>query len=165
MRLSLIVALAENRVIGRANGLPWRIPGDLKHFKQITMGKAIIMGRKTFESIGRALPGRHNIAVSRDLAFAPDFVEVARTLDAALHAAAGWGDEEALVIGGAELYRQALPQVERLYLTEVHAQVEGDVLFPEWDREQWHELSRQRHEATDGAQYPYSFVTLERGPA
>ncbi|CCQ73478.1 dihydrofolate reductase [Magnetospira sp. QH-2] len=165
MRISLIVAMAENRIIGRANGLPWRISADLKHFKAITTGKAVIMGRKTYESIGRPLPDRHNIVVSRDLDFEPDCVEVARSLKAALHAAEGWGDDEAMVIGGAAIYEQALAQADRLYLTEVHAEVQGDVSFPEFDPCQWRELSRERHSAGQGADHDYSFVVLERGIA
>ncbi len=163
MRISLIAALAENRVIGRANRLPWHIPGDLKRFKGLTMGKAVIMGRRTCESIGRPLPGRHNIVVSRDLSFGPQNVEVARTLDAALSAAAGWGDDEAMVIGGAELYAQALPRAERLYLTEVRATVEGDVLFPDIDPDDWTEVWRQEI-VPHGDEIPHAFVVLERRP-
>ncbi len=161
MRISLIAALAENRVIGRENGLPWRIPGDLRRFRDITMGKAVIMGRRTFESIGKPLPGRHNIVVSRDLAFAPQNVEVARALDAALRAAEGWGDDEAMVIGGASLYEQALPRADRLYLTEVHAEVDGDTLFPDVDPAEWEELSRHE-KAADGETLAHSFVVLAR---
>jgi len=159
MRLSLIAAVAANGVIGRAGGLPWRIPADLRHFKAVTLGKPVIMGRKTWQSIGRPLPGRRNIVVSRDARFVAEGAEVAASLDAALAAVAD--AEEAMVIGGAAIYAEALPRADRLYLTEVHADVEGDVYFPEFDRAAWRETAREDHPA--GGDAPaFSFVTLER---
>lgn len=162
MRLSLIVAMAENRVIGRDNALPWHISADLQRFRQVTMGKAVIMGRRTWESIGRPLPGRHCIVVSRDPRFEPDCIEVARSLEAAVKAAEGGGTDGTFVIGGAALYEQALPHASRIYLTQVHAEVDGDTRFPEFDSSQWREVSSARFEAGDKADHPYSFVILDR---
>lgn len=167
MRIALIVAVAENGVIGRQNKLPWYLPNDLKYFKKMTMGKPVIMGRKTFESIGKALPGRTNIVVSRQTDCGlPEGVRLANTLqqaftigeaDALLN-----GVEEMMVIGGAELYAMALPQVSRLYLTQVHAEVEGDAYFPAWQPEQWREIAREDFSAEGPNPYDYSFVVLER---
>ena len=158
--LSLIVAMDRRRLIGRDNGLPWRLPDDLKQFKRLTVGKTILMGRKTWDSLGRPLPERENWVLSRDPAFAPTGARVFTSLDAVLAAHAGG---ELMVIGGAELYRQALPLAERLYLTEVDAEVEGgDAWFPAFDRGQWQELSSQTHAADERHAYPFRFVTLER---
>lgn len=159
MRISLIVAVAENGVIGRDGDLPWRIPADLRFFKETTMGKPIVMGRKTFESIGRALPGRTNIVISRDSSFAADDIVVVGDLEAALVVA---GDvPEVMVIGGAQVYALALPRADRIYLTEVHAAPVGDVGFPELDPGVWRETSRTEHGSEDGVP-GYAFVTLER---
>ena len=160
MKLSIIVAMAENRVIGRDNGLPWHLPADLKHFKAITMGKPIIMGRKTWESIGRPLPGRTNIVVTRTPDYKADDCEVVHSLDEALAAVDGF--DEAMVIGGAEFYRQALPQASTLYLTLVHAAVTGDTYFPELDLQQWREAERKDFAADENNPYAYSFIRLER---
>jgi dihydrofolate reductase len=159
VRISLIAAVARNGVIGRDGGLPWRIPADLRFFKETTMGKPIVMGRKTLESIGRALPGRQNIVVTRSAGFAADGVTVADSLDAAI-AAAGDADE-VMVIGGAEIYALAFARAQRLFLTEVDAAPEGDAHFPEFDRAAWREVARADHPA-DGDTPAYSFVTLER---
>lgn len=159
MRLSLIVAVAENGVIGRDGDLPWHISADLKFFKETTTGHPIIMGRKTHQSIGRALPGRKNIVISRDPDFAVDDVVVVGDLDSALAAA---GDAaEVMVIGGAQIYALALPRADRVYLTEVHVTADGDTLFPDLDRGVWRETARVDH-AADGDTPAFSFVTLER---
>ncbi len=161
MRLALIAAVARNGVIGRGGDLPWRIPADLKYFKATTMGKPMIMGRRTFDSIGKALPGRTSIVVTRQSGFQAAGVEVAGDLDRAVEIAAGLGAEEAMVIGGGEIYAAALPRADRLYLTEVHIEAEGDVYFPPLDRSQWRELSRDDHPA-EGETPAFSFVILER---
>src|SRR5262245_37513826 len=129
MRISLIAAMAENGVIGRGGQLPWRLEADLARFKQLTMGHTVIMGRKTWESIGRPLPGRRMIVVTRQGRYAADGIEVAGNLEAALEAARVAGEEEAFIIGGAEVYRQALPLADRLYMTLVLAEIEGDTKF------------------------------------
>lgn len=166
IRVALIWAMSRNRVIGRNNALPWYLPEDLKYFKRVTMGKPIIMGRKTWESIGRPLPGRSNIVVSRDTRFEAEGAKVVHSLDEALKMAENIalinGGEEAVIMGGAEIYRQALPLADRLYLTQVHAEVEGDALFPEFDIERWHELGREDFQASGSNPYDYSFVILER---
>jgi dihydrofolate reductase len=160
MRLSLVVAAAENGVIGAGNQLPWRLPDDLKHFKAITMGKPILMGRKTYESIGKPLPGRTNIVLSRcrDLSL-PGCVVV----DSVQAAIATAGDaEELAVIGGAEVYAQALPSADLIHLTRVHATIEGDVTFPELSSREWTEQFIERHPADERHTYPFSFMVLER---
>jgi len=166
MRVALIVAMGENRVIGRAGALPWRLPEDLKHFKSLTMGKPIIMGRKTFRSIGRALPGRANIVVTRDRAFGADGVDVVHSLDDALatarDAAGALGADEIMVIGGAEIYAGALGRAGRVYLTEVHAAPDGDAFFPMFDPAEWTETSRKRHPGAGADGPAYSFVQLDR---
>lgn len=167
MILSVIVAAAENGVIGRNNALPWHLPGDLRYFKRTTMGKPVIMGRKTFESIGRPLPGRTNIVITRQSNYsAPDGVRVVNSLDEALALAEDValidGAEELMVIGGEAIYAGALPLAQRLYLTEVHAEVEGDAHLPPIDWGQWRELSRERFEAVSPNPYAYSFVVYER---
>jgi dihydrofolate reductase len=139
MSLALIVAVAENGVIGRDNALPWHISEDLRYFKQVTSGKTVIMGRKTFQSIGRPLPNRTNIVVTRDPAFKAEGVLVAHSLDDALSKA---GDGEAMVIGGSSLFEETLSRADRFYLTEIHRAYEGDVHFPNWDRALWREASR-----------------------
>lgn len=165
-RLAIIVAAAENGVIGRNNGLPWHLPEDLRYFKRVTMGKPIVMGRKTFESIGRPLPGRSNIVISRNTEFAPPGVRVVASLDEAVAVA---GDiahdedvDEVVVIGGAEVYRLAMAAAGRLYITEVHASVAGDVTLPPIHWPDWQELSRERHAASEGNPFDYSFVVYDR---
>ncbi|MEH6568475.1 MAG: dihydrofolate reductase [Halioglobus sp.] len=166
MRLCLIAAVAENGVVGNNNALPWHLPGELAYFKRQTLGKPIVMGRKTFESIGRPLPGRTNIVVSRNKSYAPEGVEVVDSLESSLTLAAGIartdGQEDLMVIGGAAIYAAALPLAERLYITEVHAEVEGDAYFPEVDWRQWREVSRQRNAAPESDGYDFSFVVFQR---
>jgi len=164
-RLSLVVAMARNRVIGRDGALPWRIPGDMRYFKRVTMGKPLVMGRKTFQSIGRPLPGRANIVVTRDTGFAADGVTVAHGVDAAVAIARDIarhdGVDEIMVVGGGEIYAAVLPAADRIYLTEVAVDVAGDALFPAIARDAWRETTRTAHPA-DGAAPAHAFVTLER---
>lgn len=166
MKLSLIWAMARNGVIGRNNALPWYLPEDLRYFKRVTMGKPIIMGRKTWDSIARPLPGRTNIVITRDRQFEVEGVKIVHSLDEALALASRIahidGAEECMVMGGAEIYALALPQAERLYLTQVHAEVEGDAYFPNFDAGQWQELAREDFEASGANPYAYSFLVLER---
>lgn len=166
MRLALIWAMSRNRVIGRNNALPWYLPEDLKYFKRVTMGKPIIMGRKTWESIGRPLPGRTNIVISRQADLQIEGVKVVDSLDAAIRHAENIclidGVDEAVVIGGAEIYALALPKAARLYMTQVHAEVHGDAFFPQIDLDAWQELAREDFAASGANPYDYSFVVLER---
>lgn len=166
MKLAIIVAMAENRVIGVNNNLPWYLPQDLKYFKAVTMGKPIIMGRKTHESIGKPLPGRTNIVISRNPMAEYEGCSVVGSLTEAIELAENQclidGAPEAMVIGGAQIYEAALPFAERLYLTEVHASVRGDAFFPRFDRNEWHELAREDFDAEGDNPYDYSFTLLER---
>ena len=166
MRLAVIVAQSENRVIGRNNKLPWHLPEDLKYFKSVTMGKAIIMGRKTYDSIGRPLPGRTNIVVSRNANYQQPGVEVVHDLPSAIKQAESLaiisGNDEALIIGGSQLYQQALPFADRLYLTQVHHQVDGDAYFPEIFDADWELVEREDFSADDRNPYNYSFLVLDR---
>ena len=165
MRLSIIVAAADNGVIGHNNALPWHLSEDLQHFKRLTLGKPILMGRKTFESIGRPLPGRTNIVISTNPDYQPDGVRVVGSLPDALALAESIalidGAEELMVIGGAQIYAEALPRAQRLYLTRVHAEVEGDAFLPTIDWSQWREIARERHAAVPPNPYDYSFVVYE----
>jgi dihydrofolate reductase len=159
--LELVVAAAENDVIGRAGQLPWHLPADLRHFKSLTVGRHILMGRKTYESIGKALPDRTNLVMSRTANFAPAGAKVVATLKDAQQAAAG--QPQLMVIGGAEIYRQCLPIARRIHLTLVHTQIQGgDTFFSAWRGTQWREVQRERHEADAKNSYAYSFVTLDR---
>ena len=160
MKLTLIAALADNRVIGRGGTLPWHLPDDLRRFKSLTMGRPMLMGRRTFESIGRALPGRRNMVLTRGPAAFPPGVEAVATLPAALATCAG--AEELCVIGGAEVYRQALPLATRLEITRVHGAIDGDVFFPDYDATQWREVARVEHAADERHAWPMTFLTLER---
>ena len=163
MRISLIVATAKNGIIGHNNQMPWHLPADFAYFKKITMGHPVIMGRKTFEAIGRALPGRRNIVVSRNPDFSADGVEVATSLEAAISACQHLhACEDAFVIGGATLYAEALPRADRLYITEVDASPEGDTLFPTRDQNLWREIARERREADERNVHAMQFVVLER---
>lgn len=166
IKLSLIVAMAQNRVIGINNNLPWHLSEDLKYFKRVTMGKAIIMGRKTYESIGKPLPGRTNIVVTRNEDYIADGIKVVHSLDEAIKLSENIAliddSEEAMVIGGAELYQQALVKADRIYLTEVHAEVQGDAYFPEFNRDEWQEIGREDFQAVESNIYDYSFIVLER---
>lgn len=160
--VELVVAVAENDVIGRDNQLPWRLSADLRHFKALTLGKAVLMGRKTYQSIGKALPGRTNVVLTRAGDFAPPDCIVVGSVDAARRAT--MGDSALMVIGGAEVYRQCLPFATRIHLTVVHTHIEnGDTFFTGWREPGWRESSRERHEADGANTFPYSFVTLDRG--
>ena len=162
MILSLVAALGNGRVIGIQNRLPWRLPADMRHFRRVTLGKPVLMGRKTFESIGKPLPGRLNIVVTQDPTYRVEGVTVAHTIDEALAAV---GDAaEVMVIGGASFYAQLLPRAQRLYLTLIHHDFEGDAFFPAFAREEWREVDRIDHAADADNPYPYSFLILERKP-
>jgi len=162
--VSFVVARADNGVIGRDNALPWHLPADLRHFKRLTVGKPVVMGRRTFESIGKPLPGRHNIVMTRDPAWTADGVTVVPNLAEAI-AAAGLDSktraDEVMIIGGAAVYAEALPIATRVHLTEVHLSPDGDTILPPFEPERWRETAREDHPAADG-QPAYSFVTLER---
>jgi dihydrofolate reductase len=160
MDISIIVAMDENGVIGLNNRLPWRLTADLKHFREVTMGKPVVMGRKTFESIGKPLPGRHNIIVSRQADLTHAGCTVVNSLEQAIEAASGAA--EVMIIGGAEIYRETLPRANRIYLTRVHTAVTGDTHFPEIDYDGWRETSIEEHAADERNEYPFSFVVLER---
>ncbi len=166
MRLSLIVAFTENGVIGKDNDLPWRLAGDLKRFKEITLGKPIVMGRKTFESIGRPLPGRTNIVMTRAPGYsAPGIMPVCDFTNAVALgkiAAAKTDADEIMVIGGASIYSEALLLVDRLYITEVHCEIEGDVTFPKINPAEWIEISRNHFAAEPNETCDYSFVVYDR---
>jgi dihydrofolate reductase len=158
MRLSAIVAMGSNRCIGRANALPWRLPMDLQRFKQLTLGHTLVMGRKTYESIGRPLPGRTTLVLTRQRDYAPEGVQVAHSLQQALELARG---DEVFIAGGADLYRQAMERVRRLYLTRIAREYEGDAFFPELDLSGWRLLAEEPHPAT-ATEPPFSFLTYER---
>jgi dihydrofolate reductase len=160
MRKSLVVAMARNRVIGRDNALPWRLPAELAHFKRVTMGHPIIMGRRTYESIGKPLPGRMNIVVSRNRDFAAPGCTVVDSLEKAYSAAGNAA--EVSIIGGTSLFEAALPTADCIHLTEVDAEVEGDTWFPEFDRREWLEHEIDRHPADERHAYPFRILQLER---
>ena len=161
--LVLIAAVSENGIIGRGNALPWRLKSDMRHFRALTMGKPVVMGRKTYASIGNPLPGRTNIVVSRDSAFAAAGALVAGTLTAALEAARGdalrRGASDIAVIGGADLYAQALPMADRLEITRVHADIPGDAVFPAIDPAIWREVARMEQAAGPGDDADMTFIT------
>ena len=158
--LSIIVAVADNGVIGSGNQLPWRLPDDLKRFKALSLGKPIVMGRKTFDSIGRPLPGRLNIVISRQPGLAIPGCRVVTSIDDALVAAQP--APEIVIVGGADIYRQILPRVQTIHLTRVHASVEGDVLFPELQSHEWREVAKEYHPADERHAHGFTFSTLER---
>lgn len=163
--LSLIAAMAENRVIGIDNSMPWHLPGDFKYFKATTLGKPVIMGRKTWDSLGRPLPGRLNLVVSRQRDLHLDGAEVFSSLEAAVERAEQWAQEqgvtEVMLIGGQQLYAQGLPHADRLYLTRIELSVEGDAWFPEFDTAQWQVVSTQPN-AAEGDKPAYHFDVWER---
>jgi dihydrofolate reductase len=160
MRISIVVIITENGAIGKDNALLVRLPDDLKYFKAITMGKPIVMGRKTYDSIGRPLPGRMNIVISRQVDLVIAGCTVVASLTDAIKAA---GDvAEIAIVGGAGIYRQALPLANTLYLTQIHASLAGDVFFPPLVTSQWRETYREDHAADERHAYPFSFITLER---
>lgn len=159
MRISLIAAASENNVIGNHGKIPWDLPEDLKYFRTITLGKPIIMGRKTYQSIGHPLPERRNIVITRQKDFLAEGCDVVGSLEEAIEVGGGRGKvEEVFVIGGGEIYREALPRSDRIYLTRVHAKVEGDAYFPEFHPEHWQEVSRERHEGEPA----YTFSLYEK---
>jgi len=160
MTISIIAALSDNGVIGKENDLPWRLPADMKHFKEVTMGKPVIMGRKTFESIGKKpLHGRKNIILTTRTGYKADGAHVVHSLEAAFEAA---GDaEEVMVAGGSSIYKEALPRANRLYLTFIHEHFEGDTKFPDLNPANWTEIDREDHEK-NAHPYNFSFVTYER---
>ena len=160
MIVSLISAMGNGRVIGIENRLPWHLPADMKHFRMLTMGKPVLMGRKTFDSIGKPLPGRTNIVVSQDTDFQPEGVKVARSIAQAL--STDEEVEEIMVIGGASFYAQLLPQAQRLYITQIHHDFSGDAFFPPWNPDEWREIEREDHDADDVNIYPYTFITFSR---
>ncbi len=158
--ISLIVAMAQNGVIGSDNSLPWRLPEDLRRFRAFTLGKPILMGRKTFESLGRPLPGRTNLVLTRDRGWFAPGVIVVHSVEEALSQSGS--SDELVVIGGAQIYRLVLPVARRIYLTHVHADVPGDITFPEFDSTQWADVECSTHPADESHAYPLTFVTLER---
>jgi dihydrofolate reductase len=164
--LSAMVAVSENQVIGVDNGLPWRLSNDLKWFKKVTMGKPILMGRKTFQSLPGLLPGRPHIVITRDPKFTAKDVTITHDINeaikAGIEAASQLGAEEMVIIGGAEIYRQALDKLDLIYLTQVHAEIEGDTYFPELDPADWTEVSRELHRKSEKDQYDHSFICLKR---
>ncbi|MGI2067097.1 type 3 dihydrofolate reductase [Shewanella sp. MF08487] len=158
MRIAMIAAMANNRVIGKNNKMPWHLPEDLRHFKAITLGKPVVMGRKTFESIGRPLPGRHNIVISRQTDLVITGVTCVTSFDAAKDIV---GDcEELVIIGGGQLYAELLPYADTLYLTQINLEVEGDTFFPVWDDGSWHEIASLSGKSTEGLEY--RFITLSK---
>ena len=159
-RLSLIVAMTENRIIGANNAMPWHLPADLAFFKATTLGNPVVMGRKTFESIGRPLPGRRNIVVSRDPAYVAPGCTTATSIEESLHQAGTAG--EIFVIGGAMLFEAVLPKAQRIYLTRIHAALDGDTLFPELDPGQWRETARQHRPRDRENAFDLTFLTLDR---
>jgi len=164
--LALIAAVADNGIIGRDNRLIWRLKSDLRRFRDLTWGKPMLMGRKTFESIGRPLPGRETLVLTRDPTFAAEGVHVARSWDEAVAQAEAlaesMGASEIAVVGGADTYALALPHAHRLYLTQVHAEPEGDTLFPSFDRSAFRELRRRDHPPGPDDEHPFTFLDLER---
>jgi dihydrofolate reductase len=166
MKLSIIAALSSNNVIGRNNEIPWRQSTDLKRLKALTMGHHLIMGRKTFESVGRALPGRTTVVITRRTDYAAEDVIVVNTLEDAIQVAREARDEEAFIAGGAEIYEQAMHRADRMYLTRVHAEIEGDAFFPEFDDvSEWHLTDAEHCEPDEKNEYPYSFLTYDRAGA
>ncbi len=166
MTLALIVAAAQNNVIGNNNQLPWYLPGDLKYFKAITMAKPVIMGRKTFESIGKPLPGRDNIVITRNADYHADGIKVVASLEDAIEVAKSInlinGSEEIMIIGGAQIYEQALPKADRVYLTRVHRHVEGDAFFPQLVEHHWRQVARQDIAAEEPNPFDFSYLVLDR---
>ncbi|MCK8043868.1 type 3 dihydrofolate reductase [Shewanella sp. 1CM18E] len=156
MKIAMIAAMANNRVIGKDNQMPWHLPEDLRHFKAMTLGKPVVMGRKTYESIGRPLPGRHNIVISRQPELAIEGVTTVTSFAEAKQAAGEC--EELVIMGGGQLYAMLLPQADILYLTEIALDVEGDTFFPEWNDGSWQEVSRDV--AKNDKQLEYSFIKL-----
>ena len=162
MTVSLIVAASSNDVIGRDGGLPWHLPADLKHFKRTTMGHHLIIGRRTWEEVGKPLPGRTMVVVTRSRRFAPEGAQVVRSMEQALELAAE--DDEPFIGGGSQIYRIAIARnlVDRIYLTRIHAEVEGDTFFPDFDLDEWELISEEHHEADEKNEFDFSFLVYER---
>ena len=161
MKISLIVAMSKNRVIGRDNKMPWHLSADLKRFRAITMNSPILMGRKTFESIGKPLDGRTNLILSKNVNYQPQGCLVFQSLESALNEAEKYG-EELFIIGGATLYEIALPLAKRLYLTDIQAEFEGDTFFPEFDMNDWDEIACEQIDNDEKVDFSYRFLTLEK---
>ena len=162
MIISTIVAVAKNNVIGKDNDIPWYLPADLKYFKKITTGHHIVMGRKCYESIGRPLPKRTNIVVTRNPFFIATGCLVTHNVAEAVQLAEANGEEEVFIIGGGQIYEIALPHVDRIYLTEVDLEVDGDIFFPEIDLQNWNLIEETKHKADEKNEYDYTFKVLER---
>ncbi len=160
MQLALIAAMSTNRVIGVNNQLPWHMPADLQHFKSKTLNKPVIMGRKTFDSIGRPLPKRRNLIVTRQADFTVDGCDVFQSIDAAIDAVAD--SDEVMIIGGAGIYEQMIDRADRMYLTIIESDIKGDAYFPEWRNEDWVEISNEAHAADTNNPLPYRFVEYRR---
>ncbi|AJQ97716.1 dihydrofolate reductase [Gynuella sunshinyii] len=166
MKLALVWAMARNRVIGKDNQLPWRLPNDMKRFRQLTTGKCVIMGRKTYDSLGKPLPDRENIVITRQQHLSLPGVHVAGSLEEAIELAESLSEarqqDEIMVMGGAEIYARALPMADRLYITQVHADIEGDTCFPEFDMQSWQLQSTEEFCADADHSYDYSFAVYSR---
>ncbi|MBL0625216.1 type 3 dihydrofolate reductase [Aeromonas jandaei] len=162
MKISMIAAMAHDRVIGKDNQMPWHMPADLAHFKRVTLGKPVLMGRKTFESIGRPLPGRRNLVISRNPDYQADGIEVVGSVEAALALLTDNEVAEVMVIGGGHLYAELLPKADCLYLTRIELEVEGDTRFPAFADEQWQCVEREVHQADEKNPHPYRFETWLR---
>ena len=166
MTIALIVAASQNNVIGRNNELPWHLPGDLQYFKTMTLGKPVIMGRKTFESIGRPLPGRDNIVISRQTDYAAKGIEVVSSLEQAIALGENInlinGIQEVMIIGGAQIYEKSLDLADRVYLTRVQCKVEGDAYFPALDDDEWQEIAREDITAKESNPFDFSYLVFER---
>ncbi len=161
MRISIIAALSSNNVIGRGNDLPWHLSTDLKRLKALTMGHHMIMGRKTYDSIGRPLPGRRFVVITRDPGFAVEGVETAHSLEEAIQRVTG--DEEPFIAGGGQIFEQAIHRADRMYLTRIHAEIEGDAFFPDFDDvSEWQLTDAEHFEADEKNDYPFSFLTYDR---
>jgi len=162
LTLSIIVAASENNVIGVNNHLPWHLPVDMKYFKDMTMGKPIVMGRKSFEELGRVLPGRPNIMITRQSDYKAEGLYIVPSLEAGIEKAKTFGTEEIFITGGGEIFKMALPIIDRLYLTRVHAEVSGDTYFPEFDPRGWKLVKNERHEKDEKHAYALTFQVWER---
>lgn len=162
MKISLIAAATENNVIGKDNDLPWHLPDDMKFFVQTTKGHHILMGRKNLESFGKLLPKRTNIILTRDTSFTYEGAVIFQDLKKAFQFAENNGEDELMVIGGGEIYQQALPHADRIYLTRIHTEIEGDTFFPNFDQSKWKVVSKEYHPKDEKHQYDFTFYTLER---
>ena len=163
MRVSIIAALTSNNVIGRDNGLPWHLSTDLKRFKTLTMGHHLIMGRRTFDSVGKPLPGRTNVVITRNEGFRPNGVLVVHTLEDAIRIALDAGDEEPFIAGGGEIFEHSIHRANRMYLTRIHVELQGDAFFPDFDDvSEWTLVDSEHFEPDEKNDYPFSFLTYDR---